>query len=470
MSVARGRRAPPPIPLANRQLRPLGTPSICSKPSYSGGWTQFRFPPLVSAFVLWVGLLVCILRGFSSQLDLWRKLTTAGVWRYPRVAVSDMAIYQRLARTPPHAFQALFQALSTALATHFHARSTVPEAAFASGIYALDQTVLDPASAKLQIFRGVPKGAHHLLPGVLGCVFDVRRQLWQQVTFSPHALQTEKPGAPALVADLPRGSLLLCDLGYFSFAWLDRLTHAGFSFVCRLPEKTTYHVLHVFGEVRTARVRLRESLVYLGAGTEAHHSHAAHPVRLIEVYELGPDGSYARTRTYLTNVLDPRPLSARAAVALYGRRGDIEAAFKLCKTHLKLHLVWSAQVNTVLHQVYATLLLAQVVSALRYEIAQRAQVEERAVSVELLRRWLPEFAAAGQDPLATFVQEGRRLGFIRAFRGCVREVPEPEEGAYTWPTPFPPPRPARYPGYGPGTPQRELQEAINQQLGSASSA
>ena len=36
------------------------------------------------ALALWAGLLVCVLRGFASQLDLWRLLTLGQLWDYPR--------------------------------------------------------------------------------------------------------------------------------------------------------------------------------------------------------------------------------------------------------------------------------------------------------------------------------------------------------------------------------------------------
>jgi hypothetical protein len=423
-------------------------------------------PPEVPAMLLWVGLLVCILRGFSSQLDVWRKITTSGLWRYPRVAVSDMAIYHRFARTPPTALAHCFVSLSTALATHLAGHCAVAGARFAPGVYALDQTVLDPVNAQMKLLRGLRKGDHRRLPGALGCVFDVRRQLFTKVEFSPEAMQNEKPAAPGLVVGLPRGSLLLFDLGYFSFAWLDYLLDAGFQFVCRLPAHVTYVEQHVLCDVQTARVRLRETLVYLGAGTQAQHSQGAFPLRLIEVTRrarAGVDAPPDHRWQYLTSVWDPRVLPAAEALGLYGRRWDIETAFGLCKTHLKLHLVWSAQQNTLLHQVYATLLLAQVVSALRFEIAAAAGADVREVSLELLLRWLPEFAAEGQDPVATFVAEGRRLGFIRPFRGIEREVPTPAAEQYQWPEQPPPQRRARY-QYKKGTRQHELQTRLNDQL------
>jgi hypothetical protein len=37
-------------------------------------------PRILPSFCLWAGLLVCVLRGFSRQRDLWRLLTARGLW------------------------------------------------------------------------------------------------------------------------------------------------------------------------------------------------------------------------------------------------------------------------------------------------------------------------------------------------------------------------------------------------------
>lgn len=53
---------------------------------------------VLPALVLWAGLLVCVLEGCGSQLTLWRRLSQTGLWDYPRVPVSDQAVYHRLER------------------------------------------------------------------------------------------------------------------------------------------------------------------------------------------------------------------------------------------------------------------------------------------------------------------------------------------------------------------------------------
>ena len=54
-------------------------------------------PRILPALALWAGLLVCVLRGFTSQLDLWRLLTLSQLWFYPRFPVTDQASFLKLA-------------------------------------------------------------------------------------------------------------------------------------------------------------------------------------------------------------------------------------------------------------------------------------------------------------------------------------------------------------------------------------
>ncbi len=54
---------------------------------------------------------------------------------------------------------------------------------------------------------------------------------------------------------------------------------------------------------------------------------------------------------------------------LYARRWDIELAFLTLKEHLGLHLLWTSKLVSILQQVWACLIIAQVLQALRLEIA-----------------------------------------------------------------------------------------------------
>ena len=58
-------------------------------------------------------------------------------------------------------------------------------------------------------------------------------------------------------------------------------------------------------------------------------------------------------------------------------------------------------------------MISQIRQALRMEIAGRAEVKPFDVSMQLLIEYLPILAANGQDPIALFIEYGRKARFIR---------------------------------------------------------
>jgi Transposase DDE domain len=440
--------APPLLDAVEAQLHDLLV-ALPASPRPSG---KPGAPPVLPAFLFWAGLLVCVLRGFSSQQSLWQLLCLRGLWHYPRIPLTRQAIYQRLALAPGLTLAPLLDRITRVLRERFASLSDVPYAPFATEIYAYDHSTLDAVARRLKLFRDLPRGDRRLLPGQLASFFDLRRQFYWKVEFLEDAQQNEKHGVERWLDLLPVGALLLFDLGFFAFRWFDALTARGIHFVSRQREKVSTRLHCVLYDGPAGPVHLKESLVYLGA---YRADRAAHPVRLIELF------SAQGTFRYLTNVLDPALLPAAHVVGLYRRRWDIETAFKLLKSQLNLFLIWSGHLNVVMHQVFATLIIAQVVLALRNEVAQLAGARLREVSLPLLIRWLPELARDGADPVATLARYGRQAGIIRPWRGKSYDLPRLSPEDYAVPLERPPPRKPRYAGkqgasssrrrpYGPG--------------------
>src|SRR5207302_1692154 len=92
---------------------------------------------------------------------------------------------------------------------------------------------------------------------------------------------------------------------------------------------------------------------------------------------------------YLTNVLDPQTLPLAEIARLYARRWDIELAFLTLKEHLGLHLLWSSKQVCILQQVWACLIIAQVLQALRLEMACAAGGDPFEISLPLVVTTLP---------------------------------------------------------------------------------
>ena len=216
--------------------------------------------------------------------------------------------------------------------------------------------------------------------------------------------------APPLLDLLPQGSLVLFDLGFFSFPWFDQLTDRGFWWLSRLRKKVTYEVIHTFYQ----QGDLFDGIIWLG---KYRADKAAHAVRLV-AFTLG-----SPHYQYITNVTDPQLLSLHEIAQLYARRWDIELAFKMVKRHLKLHLIWSGKQEIVLQQLWAVLIIAQILHAIQVEIAGLTQVDPFDVSLELLTTYVPQLALAGKNPIQMIVEDGRRVRLIRPSRRIHIQTP-----------------------------------------------
>lgn len=375
-------------------------------------------PRILPALCLWAGLLVCVARGLSSQTDLWRLLTQHGLWEYPRFPISDQAVYDRLADGGTAPMETLFAQITATLATRLAPLAETTLAPFATEVVALDESDLDRMARLLPPLRALPAGDAALLGGTLAGVFDLRTQQWRQIAYRTDSTQNEKVAARALIADLAPGALIVADLGYFGFRWFDDLTDAKQWWVSRLRAGTSYEIVHTIYQ----HGETFDGIVWLG---KHRADRARHAVRLVR-FRVGE-----HLHAYLTNVRDPRMFPMTEVARVYGRRWDIELAIKLVKRELGLHLVWSTKPVVIAQQVWAVLCIAQILHALRCEVAWRAGVDVFDVSLPLLVRWMPRFAADGEDPVAVFVERGATAGFIRPSRRVKQTAPTIPDAAMT---------------------------------------
>jgi Transposase DDE domain len=347
----------------------------------------------------------CLLMGSQAQLEIWRPLRL-GFACFAPLFLSNQAIYKRLSQRGMQAMQNLLVQVSGWLAQGLVPLQDERLAPFASEVLALDESKLD------QVGRW--------LAGRLSCLFDVRRQPWRRVDLLPSPLVDCKVHAQLLRQGLRAGTLLLFDLGYFSFEWFDELTRAGHFWISRVRERTSYEITHILVQ----QDGYLEALVWLGA---YRADRAAFLMRLIQVRH------HATWYRYITNVRDPLRLSGAQVVRLSARRWDIELVFRALKDHLGLRLLWSARWEVIAVQILASLLLANVFHAAQRQIAQQADVEVFEGSMDLLVRYVPRLLQRGLDPIATLVDCGRQPGVIRPSSRTRMQVPELEWHVILWP-------------------------------------
>ena len=152
--------------------------------------------PFLPALALWAGLLVCVLRGFGSQLALWRLLSERGLWFFPRL--TDQAVYKRLRSA--RCWRRACRGRS--------ARGWLPSPRRWSVSTRVRWT---PWRGGSLLYAGCRR-ASRLLPGKLAGVFS------SGAACACTAPPKREGGRRELVAGLPPRTLVVADLGYFGFA------------------------------------------------------------------------------------------------------------------------------------------------------------------------------------------------------------------------------------------------------------
>jgi Transposase DDE domain len=379
-------------------------------------------PPLVAATVLGASLASGGLRGTMSQLGGWRLVVDQRWWQERHVWVTAEAVSKRLAPADPRPLAALFAPFTPLLAARVESHQDRTLAPFATDVVVLDETTLEPVARARPAWRDVPPGEARVRTGQLAGVFDVRRPLWRILVQVPTPQQNEQVAARDLVAELAPGTLILADRGYFSVAWCDELTAGGDCWLSRKRAKTTYRGHHVFYEQGATC----DGLGWLGK----HRADRAKHLGRLVAFRHG-----RTTHAYLTNGLDPHQFSVAAIATVYARRWDLELAVKLVKRELGLAMLWSATPAVIAPQGWAVLLLAPILQVLRLAVAAAAGGDRFDVALPWLSRYLPQYAAYHDEPLAAVVADGPKLGFIRSSRRVKPLAPAIPVEALTLPPP-----------------------------------
>ena len=226
-------------------------------------------------------------------------------------------LVKRLLQTGLGPLQELWEGINAQLAQTGSQAVPATLAAFATDILCLDETRLDAVGRYLKPLRGLSAHDSACFAGKLVALLDLRAQRWLRLEWREAVHENCRVDMLDFLRGLSVGSLLLFDLGYFSFSFLDTLTQWKLWWVCRYREKTSYRIVHVFYRQR----EVLDALIWLGTGQKQ----ARHLVRLVRL------GDGIGVRMYLTNVCDPQLLSLGEVAQLYARRWDIEMAFRLRK-------------------------------------------------------------------------------------------------------------------------------------------
>ena len=103
--------------------------------------------------------------------------------------------------------------------------------------------------------------------------------------------------------------------------------------------------------------------------------------------------------------------------------GILNWSFPCGSEQLGLHVFWSAKEELVLIQVWAAIILAQVLASLRFQIAEAAEVDFFEVSIEILIELLKQLTHSSRPLLSRLVERGRFWKLLRPHSRQRREVP-----------------------------------------------
>jgi hypothetical protein len=369
-----------------------------------------------------VALVVSLVwRRLGAIAEVQRVLVQDGLLWVSPLQVSEQAIAKRLDTLPASALAAVFTEVSTRLQAQpppqipglerwTEVRAQFPRIAMVDG------STLEALRKKTQTLQAQPG---LVLAGRMMVRVEAftHRPLWQ--LYTEDAAANDKRFAPEILAAVPRGGLLVFDLGFFSFLGFDDFTDQHKFFVTRLRQKTAYRTTHVLSHTPY----YRDELIEVGL----HHSHPCrHPLRLVSVRWRG------QWYRYLTNVLDPARLSARHICDLYRRRWRIEDAFLVTKRVLDLAYLWKASANGVQLQLYATFLFYLVLLNVCQQVAQSLNEPLERISVEMVFRAFYHYSRAltrGEtlDLVAYLVQHAALLGLVKRQRKRHQEIQQTEQ-------------------------------------------
>jgi hypothetical protein len=150
----------------------------------------------------------------------------------------------------------------------------------------------------------------------------------------------------ARTLNLPKGSIVVADLGYTDYAWYGQLTTQKIFFVTRQKSNARYRVLGR-RPVNIAQGLVSDETIHLSG---AKGRECSKPLRRIVYQDPETDKVYV----FLSNLFR---LAAKTIAAIYKERWQIEIFFRFIKQNLKIKAFIGNSENAVMSQIYAALIV-----------------------------------------------------------------------------------------------------------------
>jgi hypothetical protein len=342
----------------------------------------------------------------SGGTEVSRLLRTEGLLWVPKLRVTQQAISERLRTFPPILFlNTLLHILPLAKRRwQERLRPLPPVLAWAqkryTAVLAADGSTLDALLRKVGLLRGRER---HPLAGKMMVLLDVCSWLPLKLWLHEDAKVHDQRFWPQILEAVPKGALLLIDLGFTNFTAYAQATE--FTFVTRLKEKLSFRMTHVLQDTP----QVKDSIGWIGSGKTRQR------VRVVKV--LFEREWYA----FLCNELDPTVLPVPYIVGLYFQRWRIEDAFNIVKRLLGLAYFWTGSQRGIHLQIWATWIFYVILVDLVDDVAQALDRPFVHLSIEMVYRGLYFFGQAhlrgeATDPVRYLAENAKWLGLVKRRR------------------------------------------------------
>jgi hypothetical protein len=309
---------------------------------------------------------------------------------YPPVEASPEAFFEKCRDLKWEFFHAVYEGFT---------ESILPEAPRTYGtalgkifehfpdIFIIDGSKCDAIRHRLKLLW---KEKSVVLPGAVTAIYDLARGITRHLLFSVDAAAHELPRAISLLAQLPKGALIIGDRLYALPKFFRALSDNGLWGLSRRNKIVKIKEIEVLSRKQDGRTLVEDLLVEAGSGQGGPKV----MLRLIRYRHK------ELRRDLVTNVLDPTQLSAEEALELYPWRWSIERLFFDLKEVLNLHRFYAANANAVAMQIYAAAIVHTACRVCQSIIARDHGITPEEISPAKL---YPKLAAASNDVAITGV-------------------------------------------------------------------
>lgn len=374
---------------------------------------RVRRDRLLTLPVMLAVVLGLIYRQVAGLSEVSRMLWSDSLFWVEPLQVSRQALSKRLMTLPVRYFAEIYEQVLAHLSQKPSPVSSLVGWAELNRefktIWIADGSTLEELRKRLKITRG--QGT--VLAGRMMVLVDLITHRVVHSWYTQTATVHDQNWLCPLIERLPKGGLMVFDLGFFKFPWFDQFTDEGKYFVTRQREKTAYKVKQVL----SSGSHYRDEIIQMG---QYRSNPCQHPVRMVSILW---NGSW---HSYLTNVLDPKRLSARQVCDLYQRRWRIEDAFFLTKRILGLSYIWVGHSNGVEIQIYGTWIFYALINDLCGDIALALNESIEVISFEMVFRGLYHFhnfhqRGEADDVITFFKTNAKKLGILKLKRSRHRQ-------------------------------------------------